>query len=442
MSAERSDIYKSLDLALHVGEVLLSSGAGASDVSATMLDVTRACGVPRVSADVTFIDLTLHHQPSPDEPAATQVRRVVRRPVDYQLLGEVDALVQALVDGRIDRDQARDELARLLTSGHARPRWAVTLGLGVMGAGLAMTFGGDPLVCALAFLAACAIDRTQVRLAGEALPSFYQQVAGGLIASVIAVVAAATPLDVNPSRVVTAGIVVLLAGVGLVGGMQDAIMSFPVTASARLVDATLATTGIIAGVAGGLSLSGLLNVDLTHYKPGAVGLADGGVIMVGAGIAAAAYAYACYAPLRGVAVVALVGAVAMGVSFAISGGDLGGVWGAAVAATGIGLASYVLSGRTRIPALAIVVPSIAPLLPGLAIYRGLSLLAEGKDGVTDLATAAMTAVALAAGVILGHYLAQPVRHEARRLGGRIALPRLVGPRTVRHRGDNPGPAQE
>ena len=39
------DIYKTLDLSLRVGEVLLSSGAGAADVSATMLNVAHACGL-------------------------------------------------------------------------------------------------------------------------------------------------------------------------------------------------------------------------------------------------------------------------------------------------------------------------------------------------------------------------------------------------------------
>lgn len=438
MAGERADVYQSLDLALRVGEVLLSSGAGASDVVATMVDVTHACGVRRVTADVTFVDLTLHHQPSADEPAATQVRRVGRRPVDYGQLTQVDAIVQDLVDGKADREEARARLARIVSTGHARPRWTVTLALGVTGAGIAMTLGGDVLVCTLAFVAACAIDRTKVRLAGEALPMFYQQVAGGLIASVIAVVAAATPLDVNPSQVVTAGIVVLLAGIGLVGAMQDAIMSFPVTASARLVDAILATVGIIAGVAGGLAVGGLLHVELTDVEPGASGLAAVGVMMAGAGIAAAAHAYGCYAPLRAVVVVAGVGALARGVSSAFSGGSLGAPWGAAVAATGIGLVSYVLSARVSVPALSIVVPSIAPLLPGLAIYRGLALLADGKDGVPDLATAALTAVSLAAGVILGHYLAQPVRQEAQRLGARLALPRLVGPRTRRHPDDGAG----
>ena len=69
--AERREVYESLDLALRIGEVLLSSGAGAADVAATMLAVTRACGVHHVTADVTFVDLALHHQPTSDEPAAT-----------------------------------------------------------------------------------------------------------------------------------------------------------------------------------------------------------------------------------------------------------------------------------------------------------------------------------------------------------------------------------
>ena len=126
----------------------------------------------------------------------------------------------------------------------------MTLGWGVMGTGVALTLGGSPGVCLLAFLAACAIDRTQRLMSRLRLPSFYLQAAGGFVATLIAVVAAATPLEVNPSRVVTAGIVMLLAGIGLMGATQDAMTGFPVTASARLLDAMLDTAGIIAGVAG------------------------------------------------------------------------------------------------------------------------------------------------------------------------------------------------
>ena len=50
--ADVREVYESLDLALRIGEVLLSSGAGAADVTATMLAVTHACGLRNVSADV------------------------------------------------------------------------------------------------------------------------------------------------------------------------------------------------------------------------------------------------------------------------------------------------------------------------------------------------------------------------------------------------------
>ena len=85
------------------------------------------------------------------------------------------------------------------------------------------------------------------------------------------------------------------------------------------------------------------------------------------------------------------------------------------------------------PALVIVVPAIVPLLPGLAVYRGLALLADGQDGVPKLIAAAGTALALAAGVLLGQYLSQPLRREARWLEARLSGPRLVGPLLGRKR---------
>ncbi|MCY4726547.1 threonine/serine exporter family protein [Nocardioides sp. STR2] len=424
---ERHDVYATLDLALRIGEVLLSSGAGAADVTATMLAVTQACGVRHVSADVTFVDLTLRHQPSSDEPAALQVRSVTRRPVDYADLIEVDQTVSDLVAGAITRDQARDEVARIVSTGHQRHRWAVTLGWGVMGTGIALTLGGSPIVCLLAFAAACAIDGTQLLLPQHRIPAFYQQVAGGFVATAIAVTASATELELNPSRVVTAGIVMLLAGVGIMGATQDALTGFPVTASARLIDALLNTAGIIAGVGAGLTVGDLLGVGLTSFKPGAAGLAEVGVTVVGAAVAAAAFAFASYAPLRAMVAVALVGALGQGVLLAVDSSMVGRTWGSAMAAVTIGAVCYLVAGRFRVPPLVVVVPAIVPLLPGLDIYRGLALLAEGQDGVLQLASALATALALAAGVILGQYLARPLKREAHRLETRLAGPRMVGP---------------
>ena len=424
---DRSDVYASLDLALRIGDVMLSSGAGAADVTATMVAVTAACGVRHVSADVTFVDLTLRHQPSADEPAALQVRRLGRRKVDYTALTEVDQTCNDLVAGLIGREEARDRVARTVSTGHRRRRWAVTVGWGVMGAGIALTLDGGALVCGLAFVAACAINATQRLMAPLRMPTFYVQMTGGFVATLVAIAAAATDADVNPSRVVTAGIVMLLAGIGLMGGTQDALSGFPVTASARLLDATLDTTGIIAGVSAGLSLGTVLGVGPGTIKPGASGLAEGSVAVVGAAIAAAAFAFASYAPRRSLAAVAIVGTLAQAVQLWVASTPFGRTWASAAAAVTVGCVCYLVAGRFRVPALVVVVPAIVPLLPGLVIYRGLAELAAGQDGVQELVTAVATALALAAGVILGQYIAFPLRREAHRLETRLSGPHMSGP---------------
>ena len=253
--AETNDIYKTLDLSLRVGELLLSSGAGAADVAAQMLNVAHACGLRRVTADVTFTELAMSHQPQSDEPSMIQLRQVRHRAVDYGDLTMVDHLIRDLVNGDIERDEARTQLARIVSSGHARPRWAVTLGYGVMGSGVGLMLGGDWVVILVAFVAAVAIDFTQRQLTRRRLPAFYQQVAGGLVATLLAAGVAAVDVSAKPSQVVTASIILLLAGVNFMGAIQDALTGFPLTAGARILEAILATAGVIAGVSGGLSLA-------------------------------------------------------------------------------------------------------------------------------------------------------------------------------------------
>jgi uncharacterized membrane protein YjjP (DUF1212 family) len=425
------ETYKALDFALRVGELLMSSGAGAADVNATMWSVVHACGLRYVEVDVTFTALTVSYQPSVDEPATVQVRHVRHREIDYEDLTLVDHLVQELILGTVDLAEARSRLARIVSSGHRLPRWAVTLGYGVMGAGVALLLGGNAEVIAIAFLAAVGIDLLQRSMTRRRWPGFYQQVAGGMLATLLAVTAAATDLSVDPSQVVTASIVMLLAGIGFMGAVQDALTGFPLTAGARILEAMLATAGIIAGVSGGLTIGTMIGVDLGNLDPGTGSLAEAGVMAVGAAVTAAAFAFSSYAPLRTLVPIAAIAGVAALTFVAVESQGFGRAWAAGVAAVLIGVVSYSVSGRVRVPPLVVVVSAIVPLLPGLSIYRGLTLLSLGGNGLLSMVTAAAIAIALASGVLLGEYFAQPLKREARRLEGRLAGPRLVGPLRAR-----------
>jgi uncharacterized membrane protein YjjP (DUF1212 family) len=425
------DVYKTLDLALRIGEMLLSSGAGAADVGATMLNVAHGCGLRGATADVTFTELAMSNQTGYDEPAMIQIRQVRHREIDYEDLTLVDHLVRDLLSARIDRDEARTRLARIVSSGHRLPRWAVTLGLGVMGAAVGLLLGGDWVVVLVAFVAAMGIDLLQRQMSRRRLPGFYQQVAGGLLATLIAVGTAAAQVDVDPSRVVTAGIIMLLAGINFMGAIQDALTGFPLTAGARILEAILATAGVIAGVSGGLTVGRMLGVNLGHLDPGALAIQDLPVVALGAAIAASAFAFSSYAPMRSLLPIAVVAAAAEGVFYVVDGRGFGIAWASAAAAVLVGVVSYAVAGRVRVPPLVVVVPAVVPLLPGLSIYRGLSLLSEGGSGVLSMINAAAIAIALASGVIFGEYVAQPLKREARRLESRLSGPRLVGPLRAR-----------
>jgi uncharacterized membrane protein YjjB (DUF3815 family) len=237
--------------------------------------------------------------------------------------------------------------------------------------------------------------------------------------------------------VVTANIVMLLAGIGFMGALQDALSGFYVTANARLLEAVLATAGIIAGVSAGLSVAGLIGVDVGVLVPGRAGWEGVGVTALGAALAALAFSFASYAPRRVLLPIAGIAGIAMLIHQAMEAQGFGRPWAAGVAAFFVGLVSYGVAGRVGVPPLVVVVSAVVPMLPGLSIYRGLSLLAEGGSGTTPgllaMITAASVALSLAAGVILGEYVAQPVKREARRLESRLAGPRLVGPARVRGR---------
>jgi uncharacterized membrane protein YjjP (DUF1212 family)/uncharacterized membrane protein YjjB (DUF3815 family) len=397
-----------------------------------MRNVAWACGLRGHTADVMFNELTMSQQSSPEQPALIQIRHVRYREVDYGDLTEVDHLMRALVAGHIDRAEATTRLNRIISSGHSRPRWSVTVALGVMGGGVGLVLGGDWLVVVVAAAAAMLVDQMQRQMGQRRLPAFYQQVAGGLLATLIAVGVAATPADVSPSLVISTSIIMLLAGVNFLGAIQDALTGFPVTAGARILEAFLATAGVVAGVSGGLQVADGLGIELGRVNPGAYSIADIPVMVVGGAVAAAAYAFAAYAPTRALAPIGLVAAVALAVYAVALQRGVGIAWSSAVAALLLGLVSYPVAARTRIPTLVVVAAGITPFLPGLSIYRGLTLLAtDSSRALLAMVTAATIAIALSSGAILGEYVAQPIRREAHRLESKLAGPRLVGPHTVR-----------
>ncbi len=423
------EVHRAIDLALRIGEVVLSSGAGAADVAATTLAVTNACGLRGCTIDVNFTTITVSYQPDTNSWAETMMRTVTYRGLDYGVLTDVDHLVRAMSTGRITRVAASHRLNEIRSAPRPYPRWVVSVATGLMAVGVGMLLQGNLLLVAVAFVTAVVIDLSNRQLSRRRIPAFYQQVSGALIATGVALGLYHLELPVSPSLLVAAGIIVLLAGVTLVGAVQDALTGYFVTASARTFEALLLTGGIIAGVSLGLTVGLRLGIDLPLQARAPTELSDLPLALTGGTLVAVSFAVACYAPWRALVPVAVIGLAGQAVYVPMLTADLGVAWASTMAAIVIGGASYSLAGRVRVPPLVVVVSGIVGLLPGLTIYRGLFQLLTQDDltGLFSLLAAVSVGVGLASGVILGEYIAQPLKREARRLENRLAGPRLVGP---------------
>ncbi len=132
---------------------------------------------------------------------------------------------------------------------------------------------------------------------------------------------------------------------------------------------------------------------------------------------------ASYAERRALVFAAVAGAAGFavfGVLQHIAGGTL---MASAAAATVVGFAGGVLSRRYRIPPLVIAVSGITPLLPGLAVYRGLFAMTNSDPvtGLSEMSAALGIGAALASGVVLGEWMARSLRSTlAHRVPGVLA----------------------
>ena len=100
-AAERArEVHLTMDLCLRIGEMLLSSGAGAADVTATMRSVADHLDLRQAEIDVTFTALSMSYQRSVDDVPTLMMRHVQQRDIDYEDLTAVDHLVRDILTDR------------------------------------------------------------------------------------------------------------------------------------------------------------------------------------------------------------------------------------------------------------------------------------------------------------------------------------------------------
>ena len=399
-----------LDLAGNIGAILMASGTPAT---ATMDQVTAICaayGIERCEVDVINTTIHVAAYRGPTAPAASTLHIVQARSMDFSRLAAVDRLIGRIRAGKVPPTQARDELDAIVTAPHPYKRWIATLAWGALAFATAGTLGAGLLACVVSALSAMTIDRVNRLLNRQGLPFFFQYAVGGAIATAPPILLyALSPklgLHFEPTVAIAAGLVVLLAGLSLVGSVGDVISGAPVTAAARFFELVMMTGATIAGVALVLHLANRFGAPFVAISASAPpALAEWTARVAFGAASAAAFALACYAE-RSAAMAAAFGGAAGTIAFLLAqGAGLGAVVASFVAAVPIGLVGRLMERRNLAPPLVVSITGIVPLLPGLSLLHGIYAILNDQHavGFASVLGAFAIGTALAAGVTLGEW---------------------------------------
>ena len=410
-----------LDLGIRIGESMLASGAPASEVTLTIVRVAGVYGLDPVHVDVSYNSITVaHHRSGADRPI-TLMRVVRSQAPDHARLQRLQALVAEIRSG-MPVDTARAEFRVIRRTPFAYHPPVIVGAQALLAVGVALMFGANWLVILLSFIAAGGAAVTQFLLGRAHVPFFFSQIAGAFVLTLIAAAAPgleatgwSAAQEIRPTVIVASGIVLMLAGLTVVGAAQDAIDGFALTATGRILELTTQTLGVVLGILAGLETARVVGAGMDVPNDS---LPFGALPLQFAGAALIAVSVTIYngAGLRVVAVSVGLSVVAWAGYTAAStlGFDT-------AAASGVGafvgsLVGIVAAYRLHVPSVAITTAAILPMVPGAAVFRGLLGVVESGQstvtlltGFTTLASAATVGIALAVGASLGIYVGQPLR---------------------------------
>lgn len=457
--AEEAAVRRGLELAIEVGELMLRCGAGAPQVEGSIAAVAAAAGVDRIELDITLQSVLVQARTSSG--GQVTLLKVVRHSrFDYARLVAVHRLVQSLVAGEVDADEATARLRRIERHRRNFPVWAVVVGNAVLATGVAVLIGAGALAALVTLVVVLAVQAISRRMSRVELPEFYGNAINAFVATILAgLFFTLGALDVIPlsgadfAFIVAGGIVAMLPGRTMASTIEDVLFGYPLTGAGRLLAVLLSLTGIVIGIAAGLGALLRLTTaaDASFVPPTVLDLEVSQAPILPALVASLVVGLAAAVTVQSrrrlVVPVGLltVGAVAVS-ALLVRVLDIGVITATGLAAVALGVVGRLVAQRMDAPSMVLVVPASYGLLPGLTIFRGLyEMVAQGSDtgllslqsGITTLLGAGAALLAIATGTVLGEFLAAPWdarmrgraarrardEHEAKVASG--ALPRLT-----------------
>lgn len=403
-------VDRSVELVLKFAGAGHAAGYPTADLEERLLALARATGQPdaQISATPTLVEVSLGS--IPDQRSYTI--RVRPRAVDLDAIAGLDELVEDVVAGRLDAEQA---LAGIREKPLDRPWPLLLAAYAVAGASLAPVLGGgwhEVVAGGLVGLLVGAI----------ALPTQWTARLEPMIAPLAAVAAsfgaallARLGLSDAPDLVTLAALVTFLPGMRLTIGMRELATEHLQSGVANTASALVQLLGLVFGVGIGRSIAASWFGTTAEIDPTT---AFSGVYVVAAVTTGLAFTLTLRARYRDALLMCMATVLAL-VANEVGRAVFGREAAVFVAALTVGVVGGVVGRRLRRSPLVFIVPGVLMLVPGSAGFNSaLQLLSnQTVSGISAAFDTFVTAMSIAYGLIVSASLfAGPARSRGDDLG--------------------------
>lgn len=340
-----------------------------------------------------------------------QVTHLIRVfPGDVQLgkLAQLDQITRQVHAGAISAAEGSARIDEIIASAPPYGRVLRVLSCGVASATVCRVLGGGLTEVAVAGVAGLLVGL--LALASRRLPHashVYELVASMVVAAFVSLLATVGGVTVSVSTATLAGVIVLLPGLTLTLAMTELASRHLASGTARLSGAFIVFVAMAFGVAVGNRVAAVIAGTAASVSPVPLPEWTLWLALVVAPFAFGVYLRARPKDLGWVLVASLLGYW----SVRIGGVGLGPALGASIGSIVVGVLANIYERRGYGPASVPLVPGVLLLVPGSIGYRSLASLLDQNvlTGIATGFTMILTAVAIAAGLLMANVLVPPRR---------------------------------
>lgn len=385
---ERNSPGKMLEIAGLAAQIILGNGAETYRVEDTVLRLCRSFGFH--DADVIALSTGVVISVTESEGSSSIIRRVRKRNMNLTRVNAVNDLSREIAGGNIGMEQALQAL-KAIAAESGPPMWRATLMTALAAGSFALMFGGgwQPFLvaCVCGFLTQIMLVRVRRVDNSLVLVALF----GGIICAAVTM-AAFYLLRLPPQSVETAlagAIMPLISGLMMTNAVRDTLYGDLLSGIARSLEALLVAVMVALGI----------SLILQFYLPGNSGInvtvPSWHLAVLYAGIATMFFCTLLNVPRRAVPVASLLGAASHGAYLLMLSLGSGEVLALFIASAAVAILCDVLARRMRMITTIFMCAALIPLVPGLGLYRTMSLLLEG-DPAGGLAQGLQTLLAIGA----------------------------------------------